>query len=290
MQVAMIQDMLMPLDDVHPAYLDRAMFYGDGVYEVVRSYQGRLFALYEHMMRFANSLEAVRIEGIVIETIRDRVIRAYDYARIEEAVVYFHATRGSGSRALASPPEMDPNFFMTITPMADLSEAKMNGIAVSTHPDLRWKLCHIKSLNLLPNVLARRDASQKGCQEAILVNEQDHITEGASSAFFCILTNEQNRSEMHTAPLTANILPSVTRTYVLKAAEHLGLPVVEKSFTPDQAGQANELFIASTTQDIVPVIRFDDIDIGDKQPGILTRQLMQAFTDFTGEGASRTDC
>jgi D-alanine transaminase len=280
-QVAMIQDMLMPLDDVHPAYLDRAMFYGDGVYEVVRGYQGRLFALDAHMTRFANSLEAVDIEGIVIGDIRNRVIRAYEHAHIEDAVVYFHVTRGSGFRSLASTPEMEPNFFMTITSTNDRSDAKKNGIAVITHPDHRWKLCHIKSLNLLPNVLARRDAAQKGCQEAILVNEQGCITEGASSAFFAIVGSAQGHPAMRTAPLTANILPSVTRTYVLKAASHLDLPVVEESFTPEEAAEARELFIASTTQDIVPVVQFDGIAIGDGEPGSKTRQLMQTFSGFT---------
>ena len=152
----------MPMDQARISPMDRGFLFGDGVYEVLRSYHGKLFALDEHMARFSNSLEAVDITGVDTDDIRRRVVRAYDHAGLADAVVYFHMTRGSGTRALVSADDMEPNFFLTVTPMSDLSEAKARGIAVSTHPDYRWKLCHIKSLNLLPNVLARRDAEKKG--------------------------------------------------------------------------------------------------------------------------------
>ena len=171
---------------------------------------------------------------------------------------------------------MKPNFFLTITEIAYNKKEHTEGIAVSTHPDWRWKRCDIKSLNLLPNVLARQDAARKGCAEAILVDEAGLITEGAGSAFFAI-----SEKKLQTAPLTANILPSITRKYVIKAGENTGLEVIEKSLTPQQAGSANELFIAVTTKDIVPVVKFDGKPVGNGKPCKCTKLLAQEFLSFT---------
>ncbi|MHC4618687.1 MAG: aminotransferase class IV, partial [Planctomycetota bacterium] len=144
------------------------------------------------------------------------------------------------------------------------------------YPDLRWKRCDIKSLNLLPNVLARADAARKGCAEAIFVNDTGLITEGAASAFFAILGRK-----LHTAPLSANILPSITRKFVIRAAAGTDLQVVEEAVTPQQAASADELFIAVTTHDIVPVTKFDDKTIAAGKPGIYTQQLIDQFRSFT---------
>jgi D-alanine transaminase len=156
------------------------------------------------------------------------------------------------------------------------TQDKAEGVAVSTHPDWRWKRCDIKSLNLLANVLARKDAAAKGCDEAILVDETGFITEGASSAFFAI-----SGHTLQTAALTANILPSITRQFVIKAAENIELKPKEESLTPRQACDADELFIASTTNDIIPVIRFDGRTIGDGRPGKHTKLLIREFLSFT---------
>lgn len=169
-----------------------------------------------------------------------------------------------------------PNFFLTVTELGEDSEEKDKGIAVSTHPDWRWKRCDIKSLNLLANVLARADAAKKGCQEAILVDETGLITEGAGSSFFAIFGKE-----LQTAPLTANILPSITREYVIKAGKNIGMAVKQKSLTPGEAGSADELFIAVTTKDIVGVVKLDDKNIGDGRPGKYTRLLAEEFRLFT---------
>jgi len=276
MQLAMVDDKIQPLEELDPAHLDRGIFFGDGVYEVICSYAGRIFALDEHLRRFAGSLAAIGIAHVDILLIRSRVLKSFEAAAIADAKIYFHITRGSAPRNHAAPADLKPNFFLTITEHQEDTEAKTNGIAVSTHPDWRWKRCDIKSLNLLPNVLARRDAAEKGCAEAILVNEAGMITEGASSAFSAIFGQT-----LQTAPLEANILPSITRNFVIKAAANVGLQVVEKSFTPPQASAADELFIAFTTQDIVPVVRFDDKQIGDGKPGPHTGQLIQEFRTFT---------
>ena len=249
MQIGMIGDEIVAFEQLKPVYFDRGTFFGDGVYEVVRSYNGRIFVLEEHLQRFAHSLAAVEIIGVDIDDIRRRIQRAFDAAGIADAKIYFHITRGSAPRNHNWDERLEPNFFLTVTELPDQKQAKAKGIAVSTHPDWRWKRCDIKSLNLLANVLARAKAAKKGCSEAILVDEAGLITEGAGSAFFAVFGQT-----LQTAPLTANILPSITRRYVIKAAKNTGLKIAEESLTPHQAYSADELFIAVTTKDIVPFI------------------------------------
>ncbi len=276
MDLAMVGDRIIPLDSLDPVYLDRGVFFGDGVYEVLRSYGGRLFALEEHLKRFERSLAAVSITGIDISTIRGRVIRAFEQAQLADAKIYFHITRGSDRRNHVWKPDLKPNFLLTISPAPDSTAEKAAGIAVCTHPDWRWKRCDIKSLNLLANVLARQDAEDRGCSEAILIDDVGMITEGSSSAFFAVF----GRS-IRTAPLTSNILPSITRQFVLKAAANLGLGLIEQSLTPQDAETADELFIAVTTKDIIPVVKFDGKPIADGRPGPITKALIGEFRKFT---------
>ena len=285
MQVAMIQDELMPLDAVPEPYLDRAMYYGDGVYEVIRSYKGRIFALEDHLVRFANSLEGVDIHRLSIDTVRHRVLQAFDQAGIDDAKIYFHVTRGAGPRDPVESPDMAPNFYLTVTELEDDTAEKAQGLSVMTTPDLRWKRCDIKSLNLLPNVLAKREASKHGCSEAILVDEQGLITEGSASAFFAVCKDSEARGAweglcLRTSALDVNILPSVTRKFVIKSAQATGMTVVEQSVRVEEARSAEELFIAVTTRDIVPVVKFDDHVIGQGRPGKATQALMEAFQTF----------
>jgi len=276
MKLAMVQDKIVPLEKLNSAYLDRGTFFGDGVYEVVRSYNGRIFALNEHLQRLSNGLKAIDITGVNIEEVRDRVIKAFETAAIENAGIYFHITRGSALREHNCDNSIRPNFFLTITPLADQKIIKQNGIKVATHPDWRWKRCDIKSLNLLPNVLAKQAAAKKGCDEAILVKDDGAITEGASSAFFAVIDGK-----LRTTPQSTDILPSITRKYVLKAARNIGLQVLHESVTPAEAAGADELFIAVTTKDIVAVVKLDDTEIGDGGYGVYTKKIQEQFRLFT---------
>ncbi len=276
MHLAMIDDKILAIEELEPVYLDRGTFFGDGVYEVLRSYNGKIFAFEDHLNRFENSLSAIGITSVKIDQIRKRVQTAFDSAGIANAKIYFHITRGSAPRNHTYEPCLKPNFFLTVTEIHDAIEEKVKGIAVSTYPDLRWKRCDIKSLNLLANVLARTDAAQKGCAEAILVNDSGLITEGAGSAFFAIFGKN-----LYTAPLTTNILPSITRKYVIKTAKNIGLEILEKSITPEQVKKADELFIAVTTKDIVPVVKFDNKIIKTGKPGKYTKLLMKEYLLLT---------
>ena len=276
MQIIMIQDEIVPAEKVAPIYFDRGIYFGDGVYEVVRSYNGKIFALEQHLQRFTQSLAAIEISGVDIDRIRSRILKAFKAAGSAEAKIYFHITRGSAPRSHIWDAKLTPNFFLTVTQLPDDTKLKADGISVSTHPDWRWKRCDIKSLNLLANVLARQDAARKGCEEAVLVDKEGFITEGAGSAFFAIFGEK-----LQTTPLTANILPSITRHFVIEAAGKTGLQILQESLRPEQAKTADELFIAVTTKDIVPVVKFDDSIIGDGRPGKYTKLLAEQFRLFT---------
>ena len=272
MRLAMIQDKVVPFEEVEKVYLDRGTFFGDGVYEVIRSYNGKLFNLDDHLKRFERSLNEVMIHGIDINDIRNRVESIFEQAGFDNAKIYFHITRGSEVRNHLCSPDTKPNFFMTISELGDNSKIKETGITVCTHPDLRWKRCDIKSLNLLPNVLAKMAAEEKGCEEAILVNDAGEITEGSSSAFFAIINGK-----LVTRPAGVEILPSITRKVVIELANKTGIEIDQRVITPKEAEQADELFMAVTTKDIVGIVKFGDTVIGDGKPGPFTNKLMEAF-------------
>ncbi len=276
MEIAMVGEEIIPLNEVPSSYFDRGMFFGDGVYEVIRSYDGRIFALEDHLQRFKRSMEEIYIKGLDIETVRSKVLGCYEKADISNAKIYFHVTRGSGIRHHDWNEAIKPNFFMTITELKDQSALKENGVSVCSYPDLRWKRCDIKSLNLLPNVMAHKHASDRGCFDAILYNEDGFITEGSSSAFFEIYDNE-----IWTTPLATNILPSISRKYVLKAAKNLELKIVENQINIEQAKKADELLVAVTTKDILGVVDFEGTVISNGQVGPITAKLMKEFQKFT---------
>lgn len=277
MDVAIIDDEMMPTEKVSKTYLDRGTFFGDGVYEVIRSYDGRIFALDEHLARFERSLREIQIAGVDLGDVRRKIETAVEKSGYANAKIYFHITRGSEDRNHLPSEGLMPNFLLTVSELHDDDAAKQKGIAVSTEPDWRWKRCDIKSLNLLANILARIEAQKKGASEAILVGDDGTITEGAGSAFFAIDAKEQ---AVITRPLGHEILPSITRAKVFKVAQNAGLAFVEKTLTPAQAADCDELFIAVTTKDVVPVTRFDGRTIGSGQCGPLTAKLIEAFKQF----------
>ena len=278
MQIAMINDTIMDLGKLDSAYMDRGTYFGDGVYEVIRSYNGTLFALDAHLERFAHSLKEILIDNVDIALIKQRIETAFNRASIADAKIYFHITRGIGSRLHVPDNDMTPNFFMTIMEMGDNTAKKRDGVKVCTHPDQRWKRCDIKSLNLLPNVLARIEAEKKGCVEAILVDEKGDITEGAASAFFMIKADQ-----LITRPLGTEILPSITRKIVEQIAVTAGLTIVERTITPKEAVSADELFLAVTTDDIVGITQFDKTPISNSKPGPYTKKLMEEFKKLVAE-------
>lgn len=278
MELAMIQDRIVDPVDVEPVYLDRGTFFGDGVYEVVRTYDGKIFALDEHLARFARSLKSIEIKNVDMNDIRSRIVTAYEKVGLPDCAIYFHITRGSGPRDHYWPDDMKWNFFLSISEISGCKELKANGVKVCYYKDIRWHRCDIKSLNLLPNVLAKNYARDKGCYEAVLIDNRGDITEGSSSAFAAIFGND-----IVTRPLGTNILPSITRGFISHVAKMTGMNMVEKILSPYDLDKADEMFLAVTTKDIIGVVEIEGRAVSGGKVGPKTRMLEVAFAKFVSE-------
>jgi len=275
--IAVLNGRLMPLSKAMVSVDDRGYTFGDGVYEVVRIYRGAPFLLQEHLERFARSAEAI---GLPLSPPPARwgrwVTQAVNASRYDEAKVYFSFTRGVAPREHVFPSAPKPTRLITVRPLAPASPASNDphrGVSVVTMPDLRWGRCDIKSLNLLPNVLAKQEAKRRGAFEAILVRSGVGVTEGASSNLFVVLRD----GTVRTPSIGPSILTGVTRQAVIAVARRAGVAVVEAPVDLETVTTAAELFLTGTLTEIAPITRWDDRVVGDGQPGPVTRRLMKHF-------------
>ena len=274
MQIAILTGQSSDYEKLDRAWLNYGTFFGDGVYEVIRSYNGKLFALDDHMNRLQSSMEKIDIKGLAVPDVQKYLLAGFEDANIENAKIYVQITRGCGDRSHGLS-HTTPDCLITITELPDHSDQKQNGLKAVTYPDIRWKRCDIKSLNLLANVMATREAEKQGCKEAVFVEENGIITECAASTFFAVIDDR-----IYTAPLTANILPSVTRKQILKACENIGVEVVEEQITKEQAYNAYELFIGATTRDVIAMTELDKKNISNGKPGTITKRLKEEFKNY----------
>ena len=267
-EVAMVNDQIMPIDQAQVSANDRGWFFGDGVYEVVRCCGGRLFEMERHMERLASSLSKMdMLKGVDLKVVRRRVDTALAQSGLGDAVVYLQITRGQALRAHDYDEGWQGSFYLTVR------QGKSDGAATAraiTHPDWRWKRCDIKSLNLLANVLAKHAACQAGAAEAILVDKTGTVIEGSSTSVLLV----EDRV-LQTAPLTANILPSITRALILEWAGQVGLTVREESFTVEEMEHADELIISGTITGVRGVTQVGQTVISDGELGTYTGKFQE---------------
>jgi len=267
-------------DNTSPV-VDRALLFGEGVYEVLRLCNGHLFAYQEHMSRLAYSLAALHLdEKIKIADIAAQVEKAIAETTLKEAIIYFQISRQVDFRSLEVPDQWTPHFYLTINPLPHRRHEYIK--AISTE-DIRWQRCDIKSLNLLGNILAKETAIKAGCQDALLVNHDGYITESTSASVMMI-----KGKVLYTASLKENILPSVTREKVLGIATTTDLTITESAFTVENALACDELFLCGTTTEIMPIVALDHQCIGDGLKGkystILHRRLLALMYDQNDNG------
>jgi len=251
---------------------DRGVLFGDGVYEVVRSYQGRMWAFDQHFKRFERSLKEIAIHNLDLKVVSSWIIETYQQSAISNATVYFHVTRGDGARSHTWNDDLRPNFFMTVRPFIPRGKGNEDGIRVSALPDLRWGRCDIKSLNLLANVMAKQQARSLGSYEAVLVDKSGAVHEGTSSAVICIRSGV-----LMTQSESSAILPSITRQFVLEIAHRLGIPVRAEGFSLTDLCSAQEAFIAGTGDEIMGIVSVDGTPVGTGKVGELTRSIYQEY-------------
>jgi D-alanine transaminase len=258
---------------------DRGFLFGDGVYEVIRVCDGRPFEAGAHLGRLAAGVAALEIPGlppgelpgllhVALELVERNALARGD------ATIYVQVTRGAAPRTHAFPPASTPaTIYIATAPLTRPHALHEHGAAAITTPDVRWARCDIKSVNLLPNVLAKQQAVQAGAAEAIFVRD-GAITDAASSNVFAVIDDE-----LRTPPLTNYLLPGVTRRVVLDLAAELGLAVREQPIFVRDLPRAAELFVTATTVDVLPVRQLDGRAIGAGVPGPITRRLQAAFAE-----------
>ena len=272
--LANLHGKIMPLEEVTISPLDRGFLFGDAVYEVLRVYQGKPWLEDEHFGRFARSLEEIRIRGVDMARMRRRMHETIKAGGFGEAVVYLQVTRGAAPRKHSFPKDVMPLELLWVQEYLRTYDAPCEtGCSVITFPDLRWHRCDIKSTNLLGNVLANQASAEAGCAEAILYLPDGTLTEASHSSFFLVKTNQ-----LHTTPLKANVLPSITRGYTLKLARQAGIEVVERNLQRKELDEADELFLVGTTCEILPIVTVDGRPVKSGQPGPQTRRLQAIYT------------
>ncbi|MFP7494908.1 D-amino-acid transaminase [Terribacillus saccharophilus] len=271
------QDGIIPKESLLYPFEERGLQFGDGVYEVIRIYQGSFDLLEEHIDRLYRSADAIRLKVPFIKTELIAALQkltATNDVRTD-AKLYLQITRGSATRE-HSFPDVPSNFYAYIEPSNRPVSSLQHGVRAILADDIRWDLCYIKSLNLLPNILAKQTAKEKGAYEAIL-HKQDTVTEGSSSNVFMIKDDI-----LYTHPATVNILHGCVRARVLELAQQAGLQVKETAFRVENLLQADEVFITSTTSEIMPIIEIDAKQVGNGKPGSITRILQRAYEKACG--------
>ena len=255
---------------------DRGFLFADGVYEVIRVIDGRVFLAQPHLRRLRDGLDALRIDQPRVDfaDIADRLLREN---RLDdgEAIVYIQVTRGVAPRKHAfPPPDVPATAYVAARPLAPHSaDAFERGVGAITVPDTRWSRCDIKSVSLLPNVLANQQAKEAGAFEALFVRD-GALIEGSHANLFGVLGGE-----LRTYPACNYILAGITRSLVLEIARDEGIPVREAPIYWEDRGDLEELFLSGTTTDVMPITRLDDTAIAGGQPGPVTRRLLHALRE-----------
>ncbi|MED1468942.1 D-amino-acid transaminase [Bacillus salipaludis] len=254
---------------------ERGHQFGDGVYEVIRVYKGKPFMLEEHLQRLIQSAKAIRLPiQQSAEDFKALILEAVQKSNELESAVYLQITRGVAVRQHLFP-AAPVSITMTVRSVQTMeNEARVKGMKAIFHEDERWANCYIKSLNLLPNILAKQIAHEAGCYEAILVRD-GFITEGTSSNVYMV-----KDGVVYTTPLSKQILSGITRMAVEKVTESLAIPFIEKKFTPEELLQADEVFITSTTSEILPIVNVDGKSIGKGTAGEWTMKAYRKFKEF----------
>ncbi|HET6384549.1 MAG TPA: D-amino acid aminotransferase [Armatimonadota bacterium] len=278
--IACVNGMFSAPEEARVPIEDRGYLFGDGVYETMRCYQGRVWALDRHLVRLERSLREIAIPTALIPSIREWIDEGARRSGLWDALVYVQVTRGVAPRQHTFSSDLIPNVVMTMRATAGVSEVdRASGVRAITLPDQRWERRDIKSINLLPNILAKQRAHDAGAFEAILVEPDGRVTEGSSTNVFAVFGDT-----LQTAPSDHHILGGITRDLVLGLARREGIPVQETVFNIDQLRSAREIFLSGTTTEALGVTTLDGSPVADGAVGPITRRLFAAFEECVRGG------
>lgn len=273
-ELAYVNGTFCPIAEATVSIEDRGFQFGDGVYEVIVAYDGRLFQLPQHLQRLQRSAGAIKLsydfQARPLEPIIEAGLPRCGFA---EAMVYVQLTRGVAPRVLASPDTIEPTVVMTFKARPEVSETvRRQGIKLMTVPDTRWSNCYVKAITLLPNVMAKMQAISGGYDDAIFVAANGEVRECTSSNVFMA-----QGGKLVFPPRTESVLHGVTQRFLLECAAGIGVECVEETFSVERLRSADEVFISSTAVEVLGVTSIDDRPIADGRIGPITQRLFAEF-------------
>jgi len=266
----------LPEDEAKISIFDRAVLFGDAIYEVAGVLDGKLIDFDAHMARYHSSLGKL---GIPVPLDNEQVLAAFRQLvklnDIDEGLVYMQITRGEADRDFVWQGDLQPTVFMfTQRKLSVENKAAQNGVILKSVEDIRWARRDIKSVNLLGQVLAKKAASDAGAYEALMIGSDGYITECGATSFF-IVTGDL----LLTHPLNNDILPGITRKAVVALCNTHGIRLVETRFRLEKALQADEAFISGASSYVLPVVQIDEQKIGSGTPGPYYQKLRGIYID-----------
>jgi len=263
----------LPLSEAKVSVLDRGFLFGDGVYEVIPAYKGRLFHLEDHFLRLENSLAGIRLDNPHSREQWQSIFTAL-LDSDKDQYIYLQITRGApAKRDHAFPDNTPPTVFVMCSDIVPF-DGKSTGIKAATLTDSRWLFCNLKTIALLGNILHRQEAVDKESSEAILI-KNGYVTEGAASNVFAVI-----RGELVTPPKGPAILPGITRDVILAIAERNRIPYQETAISLAELKSAEEIWVTSSIREIIPVVELDGLPVADGEPGPLYRQMDGLFQTY----------
>ncbi len=269
---------------------DRGYQFADGVYEVCAVFNARILDEDPHLDRLERSLNEIRIPSpMPRKALSFAMAELVRRNRVRNGMIYLQVTRGVARRDHPFPKDARPMLVMTAKSMdfAQVIARAEKGVKVMTHADMRWSRCDVKTVGLLPNVLAKQAAREAGAYEAWLVDRDGYVTEGSSTNAWIV----NGDGVLVTRPLANDILPGITRQGLIALARERQIRVEERPFTVDEALSAKEAFFTSTTAFAMPVVSIDGKTIGDGKPGPVTRRLISLYWEkvMAETGLRRSD-
>ena len=263
----------LPLDDAKVSVLDRGFLFGDGIYEVIPAYGGHLFRLQEHLERLENSLANIRLGNPHNREQWAKILQPL-LTGDQDQYIYLQVTRGvAPKRDHAFPEQTQPTVFAMCSPIVPFP-GRDAGIKAVTLDDNRWGLCNIKAITLLANILLRQSAVEQGSAEAILIKD-GYVTEGAASNIFAVIDGI-----LVTPPKGGEILPGITRDVILELALANNIPYSEDIISLEALQSASEIWLTSSTREIIPVVQLDSETVADGKPGPVWKKMHQLFQEF----------
>ena len=275
-EIVYLNGEFLPLQEARVPVLDRGFIFGDGIYEVIPVFAGKLFRIGQHLERLNKNLSAVRIKNpYTDDEWRELLATLISKNGPGDQGVYLQITRGVAKRDHGFPPQSIPTVFAMCNAIAEpAAEVLEKGICAITLEDNRWQHCNIKAITLLPNILLRQQAIDHGCTEAILVRD-GMVTEGAASNVFIV-----KDSVLITPPKSAQLLPGITRDLVVELAREHSIPCTEQEIPQADLAVANEIWITSSTKEIAAVTTLNDKPVGSGMPGDAWIRMVELYRNY----------